>query len=191
MLSTLQLDQDTIAAAKGRLGVSTAAFSRDSIYAGKFVDDADEEGDEREDYEALVDSEMYNEKWSGAKSSVTAAGARGGTLLRGEEDDFDDDDDGSGGGGGGDGDRAAMVKEEPVDDDLFGGGPDEDRYTEMSVEPIAPPPPIQQVSVKDLFPEFEYGKVLDFTHLFATRPRKRRRKQFDGVKRQLVDPADV
>ncbi|KAL8280182.1 hypothetical protein RQP46_007512 [Phenoliferia psychrophenolica] len=185
VLSSLQLDQDSIAAAKGRLGVKTAAFSRDSIYAGKFVDDEDEEGDDREDYEALVDKEMYSEKWNGNKAVSGPAGPK--KLMRGEEDDFDDDDDDEAAGG----DGGARVKEEPMDEDLFGGDDDEERYKEVSVGPIAPPPPIQQIGVKDLFPEFEYGKVLDFTHLFATRPRKRRRNQFDGVKLALPTPDEL
>lgn len=172
VLSSLQLPA---AGVKDQLGVSNAAFSRESIYAGKFVDD-DDGDDEREDYEAIVDKEMYSEKWS-AKPTGAAAGG-GAKLLRGEEDDFDDDDEEEEGSGA----AAVKVKQEAMDeDDLFGDG-GEERYQETSVEPIAPPPPIQQVRVQDVFPDFEYGKVLDFTDLFATRPRKRRRQRYEGVK---------
>ncbi|SCV70550.1 BQ2448_3312 [Microbotryum intermedium] len=44
----------------------------------------------------------------------------------------------------------------------------------VSMMPVAPPMP--QYSVKELFPSFEYGHTLDFTELFAVRPRKRAKK---------------
>lgn len=178
VLSQLDLDNESIGAVKGRLGVGNAAFSRDSIYNGKFVDDVEETYDPVTDLEAQVDREMYSEKYRKAGLKAVAAPAK---LMRGEEDDFDDDEEED------EGEEGAVVKEEPMeqDDDLFGSGEDEEGYKEMSVEPIAPPPPMKEVSVKDLFPDFEYGKVLDFTDLFSTssRPRKRQKKTFPSVKR--------
>ena len=148
VLSSLELDQETIQNAKRGLGVEAAAFSRDSIYNGKFVDEDEEPYDPVTDLEAQVDREMINEQFT--QNHSTAA-----TLLRGEEDDFDDDDE--------DDHAAPTIKqeEEPA------------KYRFESVEPIAPLPPIRQVPVKDLFPSFEYNQVLTFTDLFTARPRKK------------------
>lgn len=185
---------DALGTVSSQLGVSTssAAFSRDSIYNGKFVDEApDDEGGAAFDLEAQVDRDMYDEKYLGrGAQSVKKSG--GAALMRGEEDDFDDDDDedeemedATAG--------RAKVKQEPrdEDDDLFGSGDDDDEAGQqgapagerMSVEPLAPPPMMKQANVKDLFPDFDYGKTLDFTDLFGTRPRKKQKTKTEAVKR--------
>ena len=111
VLSQLDLDNESIGAVKGRLGVGNAAFSRDSIYNGKFVDDVEETYDPVTDLEAQVDREMYSEKYRKAGLKAVAAPAK---LMRGEEDDFDDDEEED------EGEEGAVVKEEPMeqDDDL-------------------------------------------------------------------------
>ncbi|KAM0746937.1 hypothetical protein T439DRAFT_350223 [Meredithblackwellia eburnea MCA 4105] len=200
VLAELELDASSLGAVKGQLGLRDGgAFSRDSIYAGKFMDEADEAYDEdedgKEDYEGLVDREIYDEQY-GAKAS-TSSGAQGGRLMRGEEDDFDDEEEeeeedaageGEGVGGATASKEGVKVKAEPMDeDDLLGGSAggattETAQYRPPSVEPIAPPPPMRQVRVQDIFPEFEYGKILDFTEMFAARPHKKRRKQLEGAK---------
>ena len=151
VLSSLNLDTETIQQAKRGLGVQEdSSFSRDSIYNGKFVDEEEEPYDPVTDLEAQVDREMKEEF---TKTRNPAA-----TLLRGEEDDFDDDDDDD------DDDAtppAIKQEEEPTP------------YRFQSLEPIAPLPPMRQVPVKDLFPTFEYNQVLTFTDLFTARPRKK------------------
>ena len=147
VLSSLNIDADTIQNAKRGLGVQESAFSRDSIYNGKFVDDDEDSYDPVTDLEAQVDREMKDERFTKKNTA---------TLLRGEEDDFDDDDDEEE-------DAEAVIKqeEEPTP------------YRFQSLEPIAPLPPIRQVPVKHLFPTFEYNQVLTFTDLFTARPRKK------------------
>lgn len=187
VLQSLNLDSSTIAAANSRLGVSNAAFTRDSIYNGKFVDDVDEETD----LEAQVDREMDKEKYLKKGMKVVAAAP---VLMRGEEDEYDEYDEEEEGKGG----AQVQVKDEPMEDDsegLFGprttmaedaSGDEreegEERYRETSAVIIAPPPPLKTVDVKHLFPTFEYGKVLDFTDLFSQRPRRRQKKTFSTVK---------
>lgn len=191
---------DALGTVSSQLGVSTssAAFSRDSIYNGKFVDEAPDDDDRAAfDLEAQVDREMYDEKYLGkGAQSVKKSGA--GKLMRGEEDDFDDDDeedeemeDATGG--------PAQVKQEPRDeDDLFGSDGDDEEEGQgaqqgaptgdhMSVEPLAPPPMMKQANVKDLFPDFDYGKTLDFTDLFSTRPRKKQKTKTESVKRTFFE----
>lgn len=176
VLSSLDLGLDVINNAKRGLGVSTtSAFSRDSIYAGKFVDDADDDDDDENGYdpatdlEAQVDREMYSEKYSRTGNANGKATAGGGTksLLRGEEEDFDDDDDEEE-------DQPMSLKQED----------EEERYRGESADPI-PLPPMRQINVKELFPKFEYGQVLDFTDLFSARPRKKPRIDYEPVKRTL------
>jgi hypothetical protein len=180
VLTSLSLDRDSIGNVQGRLGVGNAAFSRDSIYNGKFVDDVDEAYDPVTDLEAQVDREMYSEKYHKAGLKAVAAPAK---LMRGEEDDFDEDDededeemeDGT----------VKVKREQEEGDDPFGSGEEdgEERYREVSAEVIAAPPPMKKVDVKALFPDFDYGKILDFTNLFSTakRPSKRQKKSFQPV----------
>ncbi|ORY53385.1 hypothetical protein BCR35DRAFT_310520 [Leucosporidium creatinivorum] len=61
----------------------------------------------------------------------------------------------------------------------------------MSVEPLAPPPMMKQANVKDLFPDFDYGKTLDFTDLFGTRPRKKQKTKTESVKLALPTPDEL
>lgn len=198
VLSSLDLDASALSSVQSQLGLSaTNKISKASIYADKFADDDledDDLEDEREDYEAMIDREMREEQ-SGrgkkqAKASQSAAPSR--QLLRGEEDDFDEDYD----------EDEPMqetplqtqVKAEPADeDDLFGGSDSSpppqtaapQAQEEIQVESLAAPP-AKKVDVKDLFPSFEYGKTLEFTDLFAMRPRKKRRMAREGVKRELL-----
>ncbi|GAA5977901.1 hypothetical protein JCM21900_003126, partial [Sporobolomyces salmonicolor] len=179
VLSSLDLDASALSSVQSQLGIrSSAQLNRDSIYADRFADDdgaLDDEDldDEREDYEAVIDREMREE---GNKANRAAAARPSGALLRGEEDDFDEDydeDDTVQGG----------VKQEPTDDarDLFGGSPSLPSVAvPIQVENLAPPP-TRKVDVKELFPGFEYGKTLEFTDLFAMRPRKKRRLAKEGV----------
>ena len=103
--------------------------------------------------------------------------------MRGEEDDFDDDEDEDDEME----DGTVKVKDEQAEgDDMFGSGQeddDEERYKEVTPEVIAAPPPLREVDVKALFPDFDYGKILDFTNLFSTakRPSKRQKKSFPPV----------
>ncbi|GAA5988754.1 hypothetical protein JCM11641_006528 [Rhodosporidiobolus odoratus] len=191
VFSSLDLDSSALGAVQSQLGIKgTNAFSRDSIYNDKFADDDqalddDDLNDDREDFEAMIDREMREEKFGGigAGSSKPAA-VGGGKLLRGEEDDFDEEYDEE------DEpmrDGAAAVKQEPRDED------DDDLFGSPSPAPEAPqqdivieqPPPKKTVDVKDLFPSFEPGAKLDFTDLFAMPPRKKRRVAAEGVKLAL------
>lgn len=203
VLSSLDLDASALGAVQSQLGIKrNAALNRDSIYADRFADDGldddDDDGDledDREDIEALIDREMREEKGAaaagragGAAGAGSAAKGKGKALLRGEEDDFDEDYDGDEGME----DAATVaVKEEPADaDDLFSAAPSpapglaaaRPPPPPLQVEKLAPPP-AKKVDVKDLFPSFEPGKTLDFTELFGTRPRKKRRVVTEGVKR--------
>lgn len=196
---------DGISSVQGQLGLSsTSAFSRDTIYGGKFVDaggDDDDDDDDigSDDLEAEVDREMYDEKWEKQGSKAVAASTGGGQqqkLMRGEEDDFDeydDEDEPSAPAAPAQGDATmTAVKEEPRDDldTLFGfgnGQTEQSQQTQdvrMSIEPIAPAAPVKQADVKELFPSFDYGKTLDFTELFSSsyRPRKRQKTEFVGAK---------
>jgi transcription initiation factor TFIID subunit 1 len=139
--------------------------------------------DDREDFEAMIDREMREEKYGkkGGASGSAGAGGRG-RLLRGEDDDFDEDYDEDEGTA----DERTRVKDEPMDDAPFGSpSPAPAQHQPMEVEKLAPPP-AKKIDVKDLFPSFEHGKTLEFTELFAMRPRKKRRVATDGVKRALT-----
>jgi transcription initiation factor TFIID subunit 1 len=196
VLSSLDLDESALSSVQSQLGLrGTNKISKDSIYADKFADDdLSDEDDEREDYEAMIDREMREERSGAAKKQQKDGAGPSKQLLRGEEDDFDEDydedetmQDGS--------KLQTQVKAEPADDDdLFGGSdsssppPQQTQQEEpMQVENLAAPPP-KKVDVKDLFPSFEYGKTLEFTDLFAMRPRKKRRMAKEGVKRKFLPP---
>jgi len=182
VLGGLGLDEAAMGAMQSQLGIKrTNAFSRDSIYADKFADDDlddDDLEDEREDFEAMIDREMREEKFGKPAASASRAGA--GKLMRGEEDDFDEDYDEKDEPMG----DAPAVKQEPreEDDDLFGSPPPEAEQEPMEFERLAAPP-ARKADVKDLFPTFREGAKLDFTELFGMRPRKKRRVVNEGVKR--------
>jgi len=199
VLSSLDLDTSALGALQSQLGIKRSnAINRDSIYADRFADDdggLDDEDldDDREDFEAMIDREMREEKYGKAGAAAVGGAAKAGgqaaagaRLVRGEEDDFDEEYDE-------DEPMAAaataaatpVVKEEPADD-LFGAASPAAAGAAparaLEVEDLAAPP-AKQVDVRDLFPSFEPGKVLDFTELFGTRPRKKRRVITEGVKR--------
>ncbi|GAA6041854.1 hypothetical protein JCM8097_004508 [Rhodosporidiobolus ruineniae] len=198
VLADLDLDASALGAVQSQLGIQRSnAFSRDSIYADRFADDdgaldGEDVEDDREDMEAIIDREMRQERFGGPKAGAGPS-AGGGRLLRGEEDDFDDDEDY---------DEpmtsaatpAAAVKQEPrdEDDDLFGSPSGQQRGVDlpMDYERLAPPPK-KEADVKELFPGFEYGAKLDFTDLFAMRPRKKRRIATDGVKLALPNLTEL
>ncbi|GAA6024205.1 hypothetical protein JCM10207_006780 [Rhodosporidiobolus poonsookiae] len=192
VLSDLDLDPAALGAVQSQLGIRrTNAFNRDSIYADRFADDdgaldGEDLDDDREDFEAMIDREMREEKF-GKPAGAANGAAKGKALLRGEEDDFDEDYDEE---------DALMadsrVKREPDEDgDLFGGSPSPPAQLQpMEVERIAAPP-AKKADVKDLFPTFEYGSKLDFTELFAMRPRKKRRVVTEGVKLALPNLTEV
>ncbi|GAA5861842.1 hypothetical protein JCM8547_008572 [Rhodosporidiobolus lusitaniae] len=206
VLSSLDLDPSALGAVQSQLGIKrTNAFNRDSIYNDKFADDdLDDEDleDDREDFEAMIDREMREERFGkktqvGTSKAAGTGGAAvgGGRLLRGEEDDFDEDYDEE--------DEpmadAKAVKTEPRDDDddadLFGSPSPEptaqqQQQRSMEVEQLAPPP-AKKVDVKELFPSFEYGAKLDFTELFGMRPRKKRRVATEGVKLALPNLTEL
>ncbi|GAA5883293.1 hypothetical protein JCM16303_007351, partial [Sporobolomyces ruberrimus] len=182
---------------------------------GDGLDDDEDLEDDREDYEAMIDREMREEMDKEAKKrkkleKETGGKAKGKQLMRGEEDDFDEEDD----------EDEAMkddttttttrVKDEPKDDDdeddLFGGSDSsspppahQQPQSNVSQLPTQDPiqvenlaaPPAKQVDVKDLFPSFEYGKTLEFTDLFAMRPRKKRRVAKEGVKLALPSTTEL
>lgn len=211
VFSSLDLDPAALGAVQSQLGIrGNAALNRDSIYADKFADDGDDDDaalldgddddldDEREDFEAMIDREMREErdgKAGAAKAQPQANGRAAASLMRGEEDDFDEDYDeedepmaGS----------EPKVKEEPLDTVGLDGSatPAADHSltqpsgsTQTQTQPLSlqlenlAPPPSRQVDVKELFPSFEPGKTLAFTDLFAMRPRKKRRVVTEGVKR--------
>ncbi|GAA5893262.1 histone acetyltransferase [Sporobolomyces salmoneus] len=214
VLSSLDLDESALSSVQSQLGLrGTNKISKASIYADKFADDGDDDDlddedleDEREDYEAMIDREMREEqsgKTSNKKQQQQQQQKTGTSkgLLRGEEDDFDEDYDE---------DETMLdpqlfqtqVKAEPrdEDDDLFGGSdssspPPQHPQTAptqdpMQVENLAAPP-AKKVDVKDLFPSFEYGKTLEFTDLFAMRPRKKRRMAKEGIKLALPSTSEV
>lgn len=116
VFNSLDLDTSSLGAVQSQLGIrGNAALNRDAIYADRFADDGldgldDDDGDdlddEREDFEAMIDREMREERegkpTAGARGpsqgQATGAGAggaagagKGAALLRGEEDDFDED----------------------------------------------------------------------------------------------------
>ncbi|GAA5974601.1 hypothetical protein JCM5350_001213 [Sporobolomyces pararoseus] len=201
VLSSLDLDASALSAVQSQLGLQgTNKISKASIYADKFADDdLDDEDleDDREDYEAMIDREMREERSGAGKKQQKGASGSSKQLLRGEEDDFDEDYD----------EDETMqdsqqlqtqVKAEPADDDddLFGGSdssppPQGGQAQEpMQVENLAAPPP-KKVDVQDLFPSFAYGKTLEFTDLFAMRPRKKRRMAREGVKLALPSTTEL
>ncbi|GAA5834228.1 hypothetical protein JCM11251_000576 [Rhodosporidiobolus azoricus] len=198
VFNDLGLGAADLGAVSGQLGLSSkSAFSRDSIYADKFADDdgaldEDDLDDEREDFEAMIDREMREERYGKSGTAAgSSKGAGGGRLLRGEEDDFDEDYDEDETMA----DSAAKVKQElDEDDDLFGGSSSPAQQgaevQPMQVEQLAPPP-ARKIDVKELFPTFEYGAKLDFTELFAMRPRKKRRVVTEGVKLALPNLSEV
>lgn len=213
VFSSLDLDPSALGAVQSQLGIrGNAALNRDSIYADKFADDDDgaalldddddDLDDEREDFEAMIDREMREERdgkagtaAATAKAQPQANGRAAASLMRGEEDDFDEDYD--------DEDEPMAgsepkVKEEPLDTVGLDGSatPAADQSltqpsgsTQTQTQPLSlqlenlAPPPSRQVDVKELFPSFEPGKTLAFTDLFAMRPRKKRRVVTEGVKR--------
>jgi len=182
VLKDLDIDSSYISGGLSSLGLpsaSSAHLSKDSIYKGKFVDEDGEDEDAREDWEAEVDQELYDEKWAKGAAKAKASNSKG--LMRGEEEDFDEDDEEEEGGG----EARVQVKEEPQDDGrgLFGSDYDEDRGEAEQADVIPPPPPAKRANVKDLFPTFEPGKVLDFTDLFVARPRKKARREYQAVQR--------
>ncbi|TNY19545.1 Atypical/TAF1 protein kinase [Rhodotorula diobovata] len=210
VLSSLDLDTSALGALQSQLGIKRSnALNRDSIYADRFADDDDagldddDLEDDREDFEAMIDREMREEKYGkagaaavgGAARQAGQAGAAGGRLVRGEEDDFDEDYDEDG-----DADMAtaaapSVVKEEPTDgDELFGAaspGPSTAAGGQaLEVERLAAPP-AKKVEVRDLFPQFEPGKTLEFTELFGSRPRKKRRVITEAVKLALPNLSEV
>lgn len=168
VLRSLELDQDAIAAAKRGLGISSASFSHAEIFSGKFVDDGP--GDEREDYEAMVDREMHRER-AGAHPGASSSGM----LLRGEEVDSDEPHD-----------EELERSVTPMDED----GPlrvtkRKDRSLHPNVDRILSAPTSQQSIIKKFFPDFERGKIINMTDVFCARPRKRRRTTLAGVKCEL------
>lgn len=217
VFSSLDLDASALGAVQSQLGIrGNAALNRDAIYAEKFADDGDDGllddddvddlDDEREDFEAMIDREMREERDGivAGKGATTAAGNKAAAngraaLMRGEEDDFDeeydepDEDQPMA-------DAEPRVKEEPVDHlGLDGSAPPAESSLPSTQQEAAPapaqlslqlenlaPPPSRQVDVKELFPSFEPGKTLAFTDLFAMRPRKKRRVVSEGVKREHV-----
>ncbi|GAA5955694.1 hypothetical protein JCM8115_006825 [Rhodotorula mucilaginosa] len=223
VFSSLDLDPAALGAVQSQLGIrGNAALNRDSIYADKFADDGDDDGtalldddddldDEREDFEAMIDREMREERDGKAGTATATAGTKtqangraAATLMRGEEDDFDEDYD--------DEDEPMTgsepkVKEEPLDTVGLDGSatPAADQAlaqsaadsTQTQTQPLSlqlenlAPPPSRQVDVKELFPSFEPGKTLAFTDLFAMRPRKKRRVVTEGVKLALPELSEV
>lgn len=208
-LADLNLDQDSLAAVQAQLGITGAAFSRDSIYNDKFEDDPVEEVlDTRTDYEDLVNQEIESERYlTNAQQPARGRAA----LARGEEDDFDEDDDEEEQAAAAvpmavDPATAVQVKREPSEDydedepaqpqsnetvqpsaSAVTAAAPEDAPMEVgspSFEAIAAPPPLRQVPVKELFPRFDKGKTLDFTELFSTRPRKRTKKVYHPAQRE-------
>ncbi|GAA5937245.1 histone acetyltransferase [Sporobolomyces koalae] len=207
VLSSLDLDAAALSSVQAQLGLSGSnKISKDSIYADKFADDDldDDEDldDDREDYEAMIDREMREERTG--KGAPSQKGAAGKQLLRGEEDDFDDfDEEDEQDVTVGDSQGQTRIKAEPDvdevegDDDLFGGSDsppqiDEPRlaHEPIQVENLAAPP-LRKVDVKDLFPRFEYGQTLEFTDLFAMRPRKKRKVVKESVKLALPSSSEL
>ncbi|KWU47600.1 Atypical/TAF1 protein kinase [Rhodotorula sp. JG-1b] len=221
VFSSLDLDPSALGAVQSQLGIrGNAALNRDSIYADKFADDddgaallgddAEDLDDEREDFEAMIDREMREERDGKAGTAAATAtaqpqanGRAAASLMRGEEDDFDEDYD--------DEDEPMAgsepkVKEEPLDTigldgsatpaadqsltQPFGSTQTQTHPLSLQLENLAPPPS-RQVDVKELFPSFEPGKTLAFTDLFAMRPRKKRRVVTEGVKLALPELSEV
>ncbi len=105
-------------------------------------------------------------------------------VKREASEDYDDDDDDDGGDGlFGDGDDDEP-EAEPAPAVGEGAEPAPTAPPSPAFEPIAAPPPMKQVDVKDLFPRFDKGKTLDFTELFSTRPRKRAKKSETALQRK-------
>jgi transcription initiation factor TFIID subunit 1 len=177
-------------------------------------DDDDEDKDDLEaqvDRE-MYDEKWQSTATSSRTTQLATGGGQPQKLMRGEVDDFDDDDDEEeeDQGNGPNESRSAnidtagqqipsqlgasstmTIKQEPTDDNYYGNNVTFDQSTldeanadRMSVDPVPAPQPRRPVDVKELFPSFDYGKTLDFTELFSTsyRPRKRQKTATDGSK---------
>lgn len=175
----------------GGQGQSKAArasqlFERDQIYNDRFEDDEDADVDfgdlpgaaEDDDARAAAeeDKAARDRYYRMGLASLEKSKSKG--AVRGEDDDFDEDSSDKDAAGKVDDDRPLVqVKEEPTNETA--------RSTPSSPLVSTPPPSqasaalpqAQPLDVKELWPGFQPGKVLDFTELFTTRPPKRRRMQ--------------
>lgn len=186
--------EDTINSVKNKLGLKTNkdSFTRESIFNNKFEDDpyADgingEEGDGvGGDLESQVDREMYKEKYGKSTSTLATATttststATGSRALRGEDENYSSDEDSpppSTLPSTTNQTQTQIIKPEPTSPPPFplpssrsSPPPEEDRYRAVTPTIIQTPAikKSSSSSVKELFPSFERGKVLDFTDLFG------------------------
>lgn len=97
LFGEIGLDEDAFNGVQSQLGIRRSTLDARQIYNDRFADDdlngeLAEDEDERDDLEAQVDREMYDEKWigRGQKSLGRQDGIASG-RVRGEDDDFDED----------------------------------------------------------------------------------------------------
>ncbi|CAO1633899.1 unnamed protein product [Parajaminaea phylloscopi] len=186
-----------------RLGLgpkASSSLARDQIYNERFEDDDDDElqlmGTAREDEDDVRLREQEEERKRQQEryyaKGLASLGQSSRAAVRGETDDFDDDDDDD------DDDEdekplpqrrqstpllpRPMIKEEPTEDAALPLAPIEapspaEQYPSPPRLRLPTPPPRRDV--KEFWPDFEPGRILDFTDFFAA-PGRKKRKAISG-----------
>jgi hypothetical protein len=142
------------------------AFDHSQIYNERYEDDEDDsvKGDmEPDDLEAQVDREMDRERQRNYERGLRGLNNIG--TVRGEDEDFDEED------------YDEKVKAEDNDDYLFEGMDDSDEEEDEEAQQES------KIDLSKIYPSFAPARVLDFTELFAKRPKKRPRLEGQPLKR--------
>ena len=155
---------------------TTPALHREEIYRNDFDDDADDDiklgpvGQDDEDDTIMEDVTNLR------KTPVNREPGRGKFLVRGEEEDFADEDEEDHQEGDA---RKGMVQLATVPTTQPPLNKTDELVAPKSALPYqqqqAEPPMSPTTEARMLFPDFQPGKLLDFTELFGTRSLKRRK----------------
>lgn len=149
-LGVVNADSDLSRIGLGSSKVTSAqALKRDEIYRNDFDDEAEDEVRD----EAMEDEEEKAEPSEPVSSSIRPL--RHGTFkVRGEDDDFADEEE-----------REPAPAKEPQQETIT--APKTEKMAEQVLSPRS--------EALKLFPDFQPGKILDFTEMFGTRSLKRRK----------------
>jgi hypothetical protein len=151
-------------------GGRAKAFDHSQIYNEKYEDDDEDSvrgGEmEHDDLEAEVDREMDRERQRNYERGLRGLSGIG--TVRGEDEDFDEDD------------YDGKVKAEENDDYLFEGMDDSDEEKGEEGQQG------RKIDLSKIYPSFAPGRILDFTDLFARRPKKRPRLEAPPLKCESV-----
>lgn len=154
-------------------------LEQDQIYNDRYEDDDSDMGDLPDDRrsgdeeEAVLQARANQERYF--RMGMTEMSKTSMGRVRGEVDDFDDEADADG-----EADRSMVrVKEEKS----------EETHSSRIVRTPSPPP--AKVDVRDYWPGFEKGRVLDFTELFTNPPQKRRKLVDRGLGTRVTAEEDL